>query len=521
MPGVFRRVFALAILFHIAFAAAATFHSPIRDCNKLYGALAHANVDSSVELEIGSNRGTMDLFDTTDGTLAPVLGKADLPDALAKTLHEVYPEVADLKTLPWDALDSESQVALIEHAAKQSGHDFFKDRKVPGLRYREFVDLNFSKPTEFLGNKFPAGKHRFKSADIFHGTAIEFKGPNSMTEKLGFELHVRSPDSPGTTLKNAWSLEEGLGYRPGNLHQHVVAEIPQAKLDANPFLQSTRMAEYYRRINLYAEMKNVLSGSPVTLNRDAEGVSNFGNMQDSNLNSVFKYFSDGARDKLGDDNKIAWVGMRGADAYNGDQRLWGLEFRDLSPSYSREELGRMMDAAQSSMVRDDYGIPEEKIQRWLARKGSATGWTERRKGFFNNPITRPFANNIHASAALKLKYPEEISGRRTLYPSLNPDLRNTLHLSGEEQDLLAQKLQEAHEKNLAVAMLVKNWAEDPLFFENPEVVARIHTVQAQALRRLMSGEKQQDVMKYFLKRSGIHYMFEKSLGIETTPKIFK
>lgn len=501
MLRTFRPVLSVLATCWIGTALAGPPRSPIRDCNQFFGALHPAKMDSSIEMELGANTPTMNLFTTTDGTLAPVLERAELPEGLAKTLRDAYPEVADLKTLPWDSLDSASQVALIEHAAKVNNHQFFLSRKVPGLLYRDTIELSFTRPTEFLGKHYPAGTHKFASSEIFRGTAIEFKSPTSMTNNLGFELHLRSPAAPSTNLKNAWALEGGLGYKPGNLHQHIVAPLPQAKILANPLLQATRMTEYYRRINLYAEMKAVLNGGTITQNISENAVY-FGNMKDENLSSVFDYFATGATKNLSSNNKIAWVGMRGSDAYNGSEKLWGLEFRDIDPRYPVAELGRMMDAAQSSLVRDEYGIPEEKIQRWMEHNVS---YLEK----IGKGGIRP--NILHADTALTLKYPQTIPNG--LFASLNPDLRTLLALNLSEKMQLGLALTKAHENNLSVAMLVKNWAQDPLFFENPEVVKKIHEVQAQALRRLMAGEKQKDVMQYFLKRSGIHYMFEKSLGI--------
>lgn len=521
--GLFR-VFLLGALCH-SLAIFAAPHSPVAGCNNFFETLIEAGVDSSAELEIGRSMGTLALFTTSDGTLAPILQGAQLPAALEAKLKEVYPEISDLRTLEWDALDHESQVELIEHAAKQSNQDFFKNRKVPGLVYRDTIELRFTQTTEFMGKTYRAGTYKFSGKDVFNDTHIEFKGPNNMSSNLGFELHLRASDAPSVTLKNSWALERGMGYLPGNLHQHLVAPIPSAKLEANPVLQAARMSEYYRRINLYAEMNSILRGSSITTN-EAETFTNFANMDDEVLSVVFHYFSEGATESIGSSAKMGWVGMRGSDAYRGSEKLWGLEFRDLSPKYNADHLGRMLDAAQNSIVKDNYGIPEEQIERWLRRAGSKAAPAPQvtlKEKFFKvfgvqpAPKTLPLNEKETWKEIVRTKYAEKIDYHRSSGANyldvMDPELTKRLNLSADEIDRLSETLISAHKNDRAVTLLTKNWTQDPLFFESPEVIQRIRKVQAQALRRLLGGEKENSVMQYFLKRSGIHYMFEKSLGI--------
>jgi hypothetical protein len=54
---------------------------------------------------------------------------------------------------------------------------------------------------------------------------------------------------------------------------------------------------------------------------------------------------------------------------------------------------------------------------------------------------------------------------------------------------------------------------DPLLFENPEVTKKVREIQIQALKRVAAGAPPNEALRYFVKKSGLFQIIERSLGV--------
>jgi len=478
--------------------------------------------DSAVEIEIS---GTIieKLFTTTDGTLGPVLdplGAEALPPALLKTIQETYPGEA-LEKIPWDVLTGAEKSELILYATKAHQQNFFKNRSVQGLKYRDEFDLVFQEPSEFMGALYPPGKHRFKSQDVFGHTQIEFSGPKGMDNTLGFEIHLRRPDGADKNLISSTSLQKALVGYVSNVHQHIVAPIPLEALADNPALVSYQIMDLYRRVSLHAQLLRITRGHAIEELKASTGNYSYTNMpllKKRDLEALHSHFLELGNylkaEKIKTDSQLALktgsvlarlkaatrlflakvgpqatplenplenrlarksglVGMRAGKVYDGDALLWGMELRDLAPSHDQKHLDQLLRAVQTRMLLGDFGLKNETVLQVL------------------NETESPLMERIYYSYSRDL----EVS-----------------HKEGPLQDPTGGKL--AGQKNEALGMLLHHWEKDPLFIEHPEFLPKLEQARRIALESIQRGERPTEALARFAKRSGLQYLVWQSIKIE-------
>ena len=497
-------------------------------CVGILKGLKNPEFESSVETELGASPRIMAMFTTTDGTIAPVMGKTEIPEDVAKLLREAYPEVSDLKSIEWAALDHETQVRLIEYAAEKGNQEFFSNRDVPGLEILDSVDLHFTRRTQFMGKSFAPGVHTVNPRDFLMKDKVQFMGPSNMSKNLGFELHFRTDLSAGENLKEAWKFVRAVRGIEGSVHQHTLSKMPMKKLKSiDGPIESTRLTEYFARVNMFTEMHAVVNGWGILTKKDADnsGPTNFGPTNRSKVHGVFSYFSSAGKLNMGTSAKIGWVGFRGKHSYDGVDDVFGLEFRDLSPKYDHEFMYSLQDASQHALAKSELGIPEDRMERWVKEvsyKKPKRLTFRRMAQEFSGVVLRKRQNpelwkEDIDKKSLQWAVFTQIYYKNTKFKSSDfpRSLRN--YLKNNDKKLspsLFKVLNKQLEYNQSVGMLLKDWATDPMFFESPQVLDRIHRVQYEALERIARGEKHGTVMDFFLKRSGIYHAYGESLGLD-------
>lgn len=473
--------------------------------------------DSSVEIEISGT--ILDrLFTTTDGTIGPVihpLSDKAVPPSLLRQFKESFPG-QDIKTIPWDVLNLKEKTDLVLYATTARKQDFFEDRTVQGLKYRDQIELDFSAPAEFMGKVYPAGRHLIKSQDLFANTKIEFSGPNWMEKNLGLEIHLRRPDGADKNLVTSTQLQKSLVGYASSVHQHVVAPIPLEALAKNPEMVSYQIMDLYRRVSLHAQLLRVTRGHAVEKLTATAGDVEYENMpllEKSDLKLLHNYFlklgkylrneinkeerqrvkKEGTwRERLQmysnmffDSNermrvflrnplkstlaeKSGLIGMRAGKAYDGEIPLWGMEFRDLAQSHDQKHLRDFLKAIQTRMLLGDFGLKDSTVTEVL---NDNTG-----KDLFD----------------------------RIYYPSIGKPK--------SFKDPTGGKLE--GQTNEALGMLLHNWEQDPLFIENPQFLSKLDEARKIALESIKRGEHPTEALARFAKRSGLHYLVWQSLRID-------
>lgn len=484
-----------AFLLSFLFAPAGAKAAPL--CEQVFEG-KYLTQQSSVELEIAATDAVIELFDTLDGTLAPAMAKAPaeaLPAELLATLREVAGPEADPLSVAWDLLSPSEKAQVITASAKARGQDFHKERKVPGLKYRENVKISFAEPTRFLGADYTPGTYEFRAHDIFPGTAIEFMGPTRMSENLGFELHVRSHLTAGENLLTTRALQKSLLGEMQNVHLHMVAPYPKKLAEPAPESMITRLlklvrrkvesvppTDYYnvdvyramefsRRVMLYFDFRMIELGLGMTVVKDSAGTTiNFSPLSPQ---AFLQFAHSLSQPGLGGAarSKTGTVGTRTKHFYDSD--VWGLEVRFLSGRLNQAQTAQAISKLQGRMVSGEYFISREEA---MARLGG------------------PKAPILDALSEL-------------LYVDRFEEKMTAMNLTSEQ----AQAVRKAAAENDFVKMLVHDWSRDPMFAGKPERVQAIEEARKVALAQIFSRNSSTEAMRTFIRRSGLVFEMQKML----------
>ncbi|MFM8313612.1 MAG: hypothetical protein ACKOA8_04945, partial [Deltaproteobacteria bacterium] len=358
--------------------------------------------------------------------------------------------------------------------------DFFKDRKMPGIKIRDKAYLTFTKPTEFLGKTYEPGTHEVDISHVFRH--VEYGDPSQNPNQL--ELHFRAKNPAGDVSNSAWTFLSGIQTSRIHQHVHIVSPLNIERLQKEGAVRSAMLADFYRRANLTLEMTLIVEEKLTGIRgRQSGNVVFWDSLNPDRLNSVYRHLENtrvmGKQPNFGSTSKMAFVGFRGADTYDADN-LIGFEVRGIS-QYSNEKMVReFLNTLQWSLDQEHHGIPQEKMAQWLEKQPK--GWS------FN------FGNSYYNQQWEALKTTE--AGKK--FESIDPFLRNRFY------DL---------ENNRELKMMLYDWSNDPLLFDKPKLLELIKKEQLKAVDRLALGqESQHTIVSDFLKHSGLYGIFTRSLG---------
>ncbi len=456
-------------------------------CAQTIRSLITPQHDTSVELEIKNSDGVLSLLTTTDGTLAPLLPPKPgfsilgfrLPPALDESFKGwSYEQVAKE---PWDNLTISQKEYFLTWVSARKKTDFFKDRKVPGFKIKDKATLTFSKPTEFLGKTYEPGTHEIDISHLFR--QVEYGNPSQNPSML--ELHFRTKNPSGEVSVGAWTFLSGLNQPKIHQHVHIVNTLNIKQLQEEGRVRSVMIADLYRRANLILEMMVIVEEKHRGLRAHTSGdIIFWDTLSSNNLDWVYKHLEKtrktGKQPHLGSAAKMAYVGFRGADTYD-DPSLFGFEVRGISRFANEEFTKKYLNTLQWAMAQENYGIPKESMEKWI-KQNNENPQFKFGSTWYNQPWeelkTNGFAHRF-----------EEI---------IDPFLRKNFYNLEENREL---------------KMLLHDWSNDPLLFQNKKLIDQIREKQIQALSRLNAGrDSQQKIVSDFLIQSGLYGIFTRSLG---------
>lgn len=483
------------MLFPQSLLGANLFHS---DCSSLFQASFEPQYDSSIEVELATSAEVLQLFTTPDDRLSGLIREKPLSPELRWILKNQFPTFENrLAEIPWDQLSPELQKKLV--AWTHQGQLFSDSRIIHGLIPKKSIRILLQNPIILFGKRYEPGFVEFPLREILSTEPFHFTHPESIETFSGIEIHFRKKIRPSQNLEGAWRFLEIAGLHANTAHQHIVGKFSKEKLAINPLLESSRLVEFHRRLNLYTEMLRLLNGKPIeTIEQD--GISRFDSLHQSEFQDDFLriYLSiTGTLRRYTPTlyRNIAYVSLRFPGTYDGDEPLFGFEFRTLSKKDSPDvqaKIKTLMDQTQSAIDTLNYGLPRITMIRWLAldnessleksesKKTPFSSFVHRIKNLYYNPLpTHDFLEVTLGSAAALKVY---------------------------------EQLDQATKTNNAIPMLTHPWAQDPLFFENLEAQKQMKNIQRRALQRVLAGEKPGDALIYFIKKSGLFRVIEASLG---------
>ncbi|NBX76730.1 MAG: hypothetical protein EBQ92_09265 [Proteobacteria bacterium] len=461
------------------------FGSTALNCLQPFHKLSHPKYDTAVELEMVSDPPVLKLFTPKKGSIAGIFERGEVPDAA----RALFPGKTDKEILQteWRDLAPYKQLEILRIQGKEKSTSFFEDRKIPNMKYEEALFADVKTATDFLGKHYPEGLHTIRPPEFLKGD-IEYMGPFNFPG--GVELHFRVKKSAGETSQEARNFQKLIGVNPTHQHVYVVAPIPQKRLEKNPVLIGTQNAEFYRRVNLAAELMTIMEfGGDIKERHSKNGgleTHVFGALKPSNLVKMADYLVERGKgikgEPLKDQLKMAWVGFRGADKFD-EPDLMGMEFRSISALADLKVYERLLDTVQKAWLQQKMGISQEKIKTWLEEK-------------YQGNYQKALKDNWYQNT-----WPEVVSKA----PS---------ELRSEVGFLNRQKLSARNDsENTELKMLFHDWSKDPLFFEDLNQQEIIRKAQVKAVKELKKKDGDiQTIMTDFLTESGIYEATLKSLN---------
>lgn len=459
--------------------------------------LVAPDLDTSVELEMKTANAVRALLipEAPSQTVAAYLesvGKRSLPSFFQEWLLVHNARRAERGLAPrdeieikWDETDDGIRENLLAFGSARFDEKFFHDRKIPGVRVSPAVFVDFAKPTVLFGRMVPAGKSVLSLSDVV-SPKVEYEGPGAMQTVSGVEIHVRRRESSGTVSRHAFRLLEGLGLPRVGQHVHIPAKLPFAP-GLGGRLGALRLAEFHGRVNVIAEIIQIVRHENQIWRKKTGDDIHFGPLTGENLENLTKALlarSLGIPLHLGSEYKIAYVGFRGEDFYD-QGGLIGMEYRAIVAKDDPEVIAAVLDAIQWSLHKADYGITPERFERWLRVQSVAEIPPAK-------TIARTYHN--HAWSEVFANAPGEMHQRLGLWE------KSLLRISSYRHSELK--------------MLIHDWGNDPLFFDDFDKRERILTEQRYALERILRFEGTTRVVRDFLIDSGLYEDIPASIGVQ-------
>lgn len=487
------RVLKKSIVFFWVFAAlgfSQVNHSMVEKCLPAFYKLKEPTQESSVELEMMTDPAILSLFTTPSGKVGEFFERGPVPVELEwKFAGKTKDEIKDLF---WHELTFSERMALLQSSAHRKRTSFFADRRIPHLVYAPEIPLHLRHRTQFLGRAYEQGPQLLSTQEFLKGP-IEYMGP--VNDPHGVELHFRTQRPAGEVSRSARTFQEMLGVPITHQHAYVVTPIPQKALEADPRLVSLQHADFFRRVNLAAEMISIVDRHhSITKNKRKMGdqeVLFFSWLEIEKLLEVRRYLEARGRHQgfeLGDYVKMGWVGFRGHDKFDAPD-LMGMEVRAIERDSDMADMERFLNAIQRTWATQDLGISKEKLQTWLNKTFEGSVDTALSQTWYHRDWVELFSKAKPAVAEQVQKWS-----------------------SAERARMIMDFPEETK-------MLVHDWSKDPVLMDAPEKVKLIAEEQVNAIERLKTAwAAPNEIVRSFLIRSGLYERVLKSLVSETSLK---
>ncbi len=365
-------------------------------------------------------------------------------------------------------------------------------RKVPRVQILSDPKLNFQREIKFRGKNYAEGEVVLPT-DGDLKTEFEYMNHRSHKDFDGAELHLTAGKRARELVEDAWTIMEGLHMATLSVHAHLVSHRP---IELSP-IQVIQYSDFYRRVELLAEMNSLLNSDEyIGLRRNGSLFRVFfAPLNRYYFNHAIRHFKDRFYNTffsagIGDRLKHSYVAARDDSKYplgywehEKSEVRWGLEYRTVDHTVAPETMGNILDSIQYAMETKDFGMSEQTIKAWLKQQG----WFKKRalvKTWFNG-----------------------------FWPAL------VMSTHSEIKKILSWKdwyfLRKISKRNQELKMLIHDWSNDPMFFQNPEAQARILQEQKNALKLILENQSPiPDVMKNFMLKSGIFEETAASLGMK-------
>ncbi len=434
--------------------------------------------ESGIELETSASNRIMQLLTTLDGTLAPLFRglsprQLNLPEYLRTQIwtHE-------LSSLSWESFAPGDQKLLINAAAQARGQDFWKSRRIEGLTVKPMVEFTFQEPTFLFGHYYAPGTHAVNIGRYFE-PYVEFQGTYDMKNLRSIELKVRSSLTAGSLAQGARFIQDSLGTHR-HQHVHLVTKVDRQGLQADPIVEPARYGEFFRRVNLLAEMVTIVEEGLGPTKVQSQGVVFFDGASQQMIAGVGQYFSalaNGQNPQIRDQFKMGFVGFRGTDTYD-QPNLIGIEYRSVNPNSDIDKMAVILNRLQKMMTTKEFGLPRATIESWIR--------------------SMPQPDQV-GGALMGIWYKQPFA---RLFQNAHPRVKAAIEKAGLDAAQLEEQFATA---STDVRMLFFNWSFDPIVAGRPALLEAIIREQVEVIEKSprLSVFNTNTVGK-FLKNSGLY-----------------
>lgn len=461
------------------------------------GQVKSVKFDRSVELELSMEHNLMDILTTTDGTVGSLLAANN---KRAPKWYSEYVEknlawgLYETNSVPWSILPYDTKLKLLQHVSKNRSIPFFENREVLGIKVKDKLEFRFLEKTIFMGREYQKGNHLIDVSQVIG--KVEYRSPDDMKLNIGLELHFREGLNASSVSHDARVFLQGLRIKPTHQHVHITSKLPLAKMKKSPEAYAIVLTDFYARANMAAEMFDIIYNSRAIKNRHHskdKSIILFDYLSDSSLSDIQRYFELfglGRKTEIGSRFKMAWVGLRGFDTYDGDSDLWSLEFRANLFNEAHDKKGQILEGIQEAMFNHRYGISAEAAEKWMDQMSAERSFLDFADSYYNKQLD---VDNLS----------DELSKK----------------LSAESKLRVEEIFRQWGKDHRELYMLTHDWSTSPIFYKKKIFLKKILESQEYYLNQLVaqkkiSSEKLSKTISSFLKDSNLFISLLESLGIK-------
>lgn len=342
--------------------------------------------------------------------------------------------------------------------------------------------------------KYNVSKTRTHSTSI---RGIKAKSPSIVdvhnrsyhdTERIhGIELLFESSKPVGEALLETTRLVHQLGYKLRGTQVHTPFLFE--RFVTNYGTHAARIVgERYRQLNLFSEALSVVEGyniSDVTSQLRGVRTELFSYLTQFKFEEVLSYLKALAQGQSLPtiDTKMSFVGFRPRGKYRNPNFV-GFEYRSIPINAHLNEISKVLNALSDELQKGQVHFNVTRFNYWFADQTS------------------------RGRSQTQSWYNSESTDRDQILKSAPAGIRAML-LSDPQEKILSEVFTRL-DSNVAILMLLNDWSQDFLFFENKNAQELILKEQLRALQRL-GKENTNLVLKDFVMNSRLLHRVYQSI----------
>lgn len=460
-------------------------------------------ISAGVELELTPDANFWKLMGTeTDrvGDLLAALGQNVLGSA-----HSYVRELGLRAEAPFSQLDPKKKNEVVGKLAGLRPNYIFAlpgGRKIPALRFRDSFPLERNEvrgSPNWMTQLGLVSQGRFQLTGFFL-PEIEYGNEESASGNFTLaEVHVQNAgiSRAGDLYARATEVAEMLQLDVRSVHVHAVAPSPFVTLNQSrlselrqaliPFsglvLQVLRLAEYYRRLNLWMDMFSFVEAD-VSIRRNPP---HYDLLTDDQYARLLEALVDGS-EKAKKSRIFASVAFQFPGKYS-EAELAGLEFRGFWKTQDVAMIKRrlnMLNLLHEQFASQDFAVDGGQLRAWLLAQRKLS------PGVDVKVLLARQAHGLYLARAEAMAIAKGWT---------------------EIAAWLGRMTPKDFDDRAGIALVLHDWSNDPWFAHDPSLQSQVEKHRTVALQKLPKFEQHFEIVRDFLVDSGLYAAVLQSLRL--------